>query len=388
MEKKKTKKVTSKKPTTKKVVKKKTKKKGFTLIELLAVIIILGVLMIIAIPSVTSYIQNSRKSSYVNTAREIVSGARTVVNEGKLEMYSPDTTYYIPASYIKTENGLRSPYGEFTEAYVGVIFTGTSYTYYWISTDSTGTGVKGIIKADNLDEDDIETDVTAASIHETVTTTGIGNRKIIKILKEDGTWNTAIELANTDNNVSEEGGSTDSYYLYHIGDHYYSIGDDIEGPDPDNYLFDNYQDALDCTVEHYQKPGVIYNYFTRIRVSNGKVAGLAIGYYLNGNVHYLIGGDSNSYAANKNLLFETFGSNNCEEYSYNQFDSVSGEMVGVVYNTRCAIYPTSTTPGLYAHVSEDGGLYFDDSASGGTWWACQVDRWNNTVFAAVCQPQD
>ena len=34
---------------------------GFTLIELLAVIIILGILMIIAIPSVTSYINNSRK---------------------------------------------------------------------------------------------------------------------------------------------------------------------------------------------------------------------------------------------------------------------------------------------------------------------------------------
>ena len=38
---------------------------GFTLIELLAVIIILGVLMLVAIPSVTSYVANSRKNSYV-----------------------------------------------------------------------------------------------------------------------------------------------------------------------------------------------------------------------------------------------------------------------------------------------------------------------------------
>ena len=37
--------------------------KGFTLIELLAVIIILGILMIIAIPSVTKYITDSRKNS-------------------------------------------------------------------------------------------------------------------------------------------------------------------------------------------------------------------------------------------------------------------------------------------------------------------------------------
>ena len=48
------------------------KKNGFTLIELLAVIIILGILMIIAIPSVTSYINNSRKSAYVDTAKEII----------------------------------------------------------------------------------------------------------------------------------------------------------------------------------------------------------------------------------------------------------------------------------------------------------------------------
>jgi len=44
------------------------KRNGFILIELLAVIIILGIHMIIAIPSVTSY--------YIDTAKEIVSGAR------------------------------------------------------------------------------------------------------------------------------------------------------------------------------------------------------------------------------------------------------------------------------------------------------------------------
>ena len=36
--------------------------KGFTLIELLAVIVILGVIMLIAIPSVTGYITSSRKN--------------------------------------------------------------------------------------------------------------------------------------------------------------------------------------------------------------------------------------------------------------------------------------------------------------------------------------
>ena len=69
--------------------------KGFTLIELLAVIIILGVIMLIAIPSVTTQITNSRKLTYAQTAKGIISGARTVVNSGDLPVYKPGTTYYI-----------------------------------------------------------------------------------------------------------------------------------------------------------------------------------------------------------------------------------------------------------------------------------------------------
>lgn len=55
------------------------KKNGFTLIELLSVIIILGILMIIAIPSVTKYISDSRKNAYVDTAKKIIAGARNLV---------------------------------------------------------------------------------------------------------------------------------------------------------------------------------------------------------------------------------------------------------------------------------------------------------------------
>jgi len=127
----------------------KMNKKGFTLIELLAVIIILGILMIIAIPSVTTYIQNSRKSAYVDTADAYISAVRTKVNEGKdLKLFSTETLYMIPVgnnadkSCVSVESGGKSPFSEeWNYAYVGVTYSGTGYNYYFISEDGAGQGI-------------------------------------------------------------------------------------------------------------------------------------------------------------------------------------------------------------------------------------------------------
>ncbi len=161
------------------------KKGGFTLIELLAVIIILGVLMIIAIPSVTSYINDSRKTSYIDTAKSVISGARTMVNTGKLGMYSTDTTYYIPASCISTENALKTPYGEFTNAYVVITYDGKGYLYYWISVDTSRQGIKDITPLDKLDSNLIESDIDSSLIQQKVDTTGIEGRGKILILNSN-----------------------------------------------------------------------------------------------------------------------------------------------------------------------------------------------------------
>ena len=136
---------------TKKTSKKKNRGKAFTLIELLAVIIILGVIMVIAIPSVTTYIQNSRKASYVASAKTISDGAKTLVNSGELPVYDLYTTYYIPEAMISTENAKTSPYGDFKDAYVVVTYEKDGYDYYWTSSDTANMGIN-LTYYDKLDK--------------------------------------------------------------------------------------------------------------------------------------------------------------------------------------------------------------------------------------------
>ena len=51
------------------------KKKGFTLVELLAVIVILAIILVIAVPKISDVIRNSKKASFEASAKTIISQA-------------------------------------------------------------------------------------------------------------------------------------------------------------------------------------------------------------------------------------------------------------------------------------------------------------------------
>lgn len=57
----------------------KFNRKGFTLIELLAVITIMGILMLVAIPAVSRTIENSRRDTFADVAKSYINAVRNSI---------------------------------------------------------------------------------------------------------------------------------------------------------------------------------------------------------------------------------------------------------------------------------------------------------------------
>lgn len=130
----------------------KLNKKGFTLIELLAVIVVLGVLLAIAIPSVTKYINISKKSTYIDNAQSYAMTAKdqTTIGTYKYPVNHGEATvihFSSIANYLD-KGGKTSPYGaEFVDnsSFVVIANIGTAeepkYEMYIAAIDSDGYGI-------------------------------------------------------------------------------------------------------------------------------------------------------------------------------------------------------------------------------------------------------
>ena len=366
----------------------KYKNSGFTLIELLAVIIILGILMIIAIPSVTSYINNSRKSAYVDSAKEIIAGARNFVNEGKVPMYDTSATYYIKASCISTENGQKSPYGDFKddETYVIVTYDGNGYEYYWVSRDETGQGVPTPTKITDLDEDDIKSDIEVG----TIKTVKISDDKsnVLEINETCNDFAPAGESGNTTPEPTPSATAASTILAkYMEGSHLKADAPLNQIPDTNIYIFkgENPANYVKFNGEDWRIIGI---YGNQLKIQ--RIATLGTQYYDNTSPYSNVWADSDI----KTYLNTTYYNESLsDETIRNMIDNTSEWNVGAAADdaTASAAYNSATETKWKGADTSDPGIGLMASyeflyASGGN--GCDSVAGNYGTFNTRCGGND
>lgn len=113
----------------------KNKRLAFTLVELLAVVVILGILMMIAIPNTVSLIDRNKKTNYIENAKTFVSLVQNKVQVDKtLELpTNSNTALVVTLDYLNTSDVEESPYGEKYDkdaSFVAITLEMSKYVYY------------------------------------------------------------------------------------------------------------------------------------------------------------------------------------------------------------------------------------------------------------------
>lgn len=116
----------------------KINKKGFTLIELLAAMVILGVIMVIAVPNVMGILTQSRANTYVEDAKKLISLAEYKFRSStSIVRPTPNGCVVMALSYLDNSELENAPHnGAYDKANSFVVIKNTGsagsakYTYY------------------------------------------------------------------------------------------------------------------------------------------------------------------------------------------------------------------------------------------------------------------
>lgn len=122
------------------------KKNGFTLIEVIAVIIIIGIVMLVAVPSVMEYIRGSDNEAYASNAMAYLETARAEYSmEEYGDLLDSDEVMIVPIKNITLEksDGGESPYGlyDYDKCYIIIVPERNGYQYYATMSDANGIGI-------------------------------------------------------------------------------------------------------------------------------------------------------------------------------------------------------------------------------------------------------
>ena len=129
-------------------------KQGFTLVELLGVIVILSIIMLIAIPNVTSVLEKNKRENYLADAKKLVTQVEYEIRSSNIEKPSSTEILKISLSYIGTSDVSKDSDGnkyDTTNSYVAVVRK-NGYLEYYVNLVTTVDGKNKGIRLVNKDE--------------------------------------------------------------------------------------------------------------------------------------------------------------------------------------------------------------------------------------------
>ena len=138
--------------------------KGFTLIELMAVIVILAVLVMVAIPAVTTYLDSARKGAFSNSAKAAVSAVRNDVIINGFNSTTTESVYDLAKiNALMDKQITNSPFGgTFNNDSVKVKVTNNNgvYTYEMCMVDTSNNGFSKYTKEADITSETVKSPVT------------------------------------------------------------------------------------------------------------------------------------------------------------------------------------------------------------------------------------
>ena len=157
-------------------------KNGFTLVELLAVVVILSILMVIAVPNIISTLDRNKKETYIGDAKKLIALARNQVGN-RINKPGNGEIVRVNLSCLDFEDINSDPEGntyDEKDSFVIVVRKEEQLVYYvnLIGRSSKG-ATRGIFLTDraNLDTDDrmklVKKDVVAPTDIEIRNITGV-----------------------------------------------------------------------------------------------------------------------------------------------------------------------------------------------------------------------